>query len=152
VGDLHMRPVCIAAYPAETVPQMLALLLRHPGQLTISARFICQDLHDTHEQLQLERTFQVRAQLGSIMDIIAKVLNIPRRKTLNQDAELQIVEIDAAIAAAAAGMPFGWCTITAVVFDPNPEMAELRCATSSRISAQWVLSRASRTRTHPRRS
>jgi type IV secretion system protein VirB4 len=127
VGDLHMRPVCIAAYPAETVPQMLAVLLRHPGQLTVSARFICQDPHDTHEQLQLERTFQVRSQLGSIMDIVAKVLNIPRRKTLNQDAELQIAEIDAAIAAAAAGMPFGWCTITAVVFDQNPEMAELRC-------------------------
>ena len=24
-------------------------------------------------------------------------------------------------------MPFGWCTITTVVFDPNPEMADLRC-------------------------
>ena len=127
VGELHIRPVCITAYPAETVPQMLAVLLRHPGQLTVSARFICQDPHDTHEQLQLERTFQVRAQLGSIMDIAAKVLNIPRRKTLNQDAELQIAEIDTAIAAAAAGMPFGWCTITVIVFDPNPELAELRC-------------------------
>src|SRR5260370_2402191 len=106
---------------------MLAVLLRHPGKLPVPARFICQGPTDTHEQLQLERTFQVRAQLGSIMDIVAKVLNIPRRKTLNQDAELQIAEIDAASAAAAAGMPFGWCTITAVGFDPNPEIAELRC-------------------------
>src|SRR5260370_27776636 len=106
---------------------MLAVLLRHPGHLIVSARFICQDPHDTHEQLQLERTFQVRAQLGSIMDIAAKVLNIPRRKTLNQDAELQIAEIDAAIAAAAAGMAFRWFTLTTVVFRPNSELSVLRC-------------------------
>jgi len=126
VGDLHMRPVCITGYPAETVPQMLAVLLRHPGQMTLSIRFICQDPHDTHEQLQLERTFYVRAQLGSLMDIIAKVLNMPRRKTLNQDIEAQIAEVDAAIATASAGMPFGWCTITALIFDPDPELASLR--------------------------
>jgi type IV secretory pathway VirB4 component len=126
VGDLHMRPVCVTAYPAETIPQMLAVLLRHPGQMTLCARFICQDPHDTQEQLQLERTFWVRAQLGSLMDIIAKVLNIPRRKTLNQDIEAQIAEVDEATAAASAGMPFGWCTITVVIIDPNPEMASLR--------------------------
>jgi type IV secretion system protein VirB4 len=126
IGDLHMRPVCVTAYPAETIPQMLGALLRHPGQMTLCARFICQDPHDTQEQLQLERTFWVRAQLGSLTDIIAKVLNIPRRKTLNQDVEAQIAEVDAATAAAAGGMPFGWCTITAVILDPNSEMASLR--------------------------
>src|SRR6266851_3410326 len=84
VGDLHMRPVCVTAPPAETVPQMLAALLCHPGQMTLSIRFIC------------------------------------------QDAERQIAEVDEAITASAAGMPFGWCTITAVIFDPNPELASLR--------------------------
>ncbi len=126
VGDLHLRPVCITAYPAETIPQMLAVLLRHPGQMTLCARFICQDPHDTQEQLQLERTFWVRAQLGSLTDIIARVLNIPRRKTINQDIEQQIAEVDAAIAAAAAGMPFGWGTITAVIKDTDPDRATLR--------------------------
>jgi type IV secretion system protein VirB4 len=126
IGELHMRPVCVTAYPAETVPQMLSVLLRHPGQMTLCARFICQDPHDTQKQLQLERTFWVRAQLGSLMDIVAKVLNMPRRKTLNQDIEMQIAEVDAATAAAAGGMTFGWCTITAVILDPNPEMASLR--------------------------
>src|SRR5208283_5271125 len=72
IGELHLRPVCITAYPAETLPQMLAVLLRHPGMMTLSARFICQDPHDAHEQLQLERTFWVRAQLGSFLDIIAR--------------------------------------------------------------------------------
>ncbi len=126
VGDLHMRPVCITSYPVETVPQMLAALLRHPGQMTLSIRFICQDPHDTQEQLGLERTFWVRAQLGSLMDIIAKVLNMPRRKTHNQDIEAQIADVDAAIAAAAAGMPFGRGTISAVIWDHNSEIASLR--------------------------
>jgi type IV secretion system protein TrbE len=126
IGELHMRPVCITAYPAETIPQMLAVLLRHPGQMTLCARFICQDPHTTHEQLQLERTFWVRAQLGSFFDIIAKALNIPRRKTINQDAERQIAEVDDAVAAAAAGMPFGWVTITAVIKDTDPVRATMR--------------------------
>lgn len=108
-----MRAICITAYPAETIPQMLAVLLRHSWQITLCARFICQDPHDAQEQLQLERTFWVRSQLGTLTDIVARVLNIPRCKTLNQDVEQQIAEVDAAIAAAAAGMPFGWCTITA---------------------------------------
>ena len=126
IGELHLRPVCITAYPAETVPQMLAVLLRHPGQMTLSARFICQDPHDAHEQLQLERTFWVRAQLGSFIDIIARALNIPRRKSVNQDAEQQIAEVDEAIAAAAAGMPFGWGTIIAEIKDYESELATMR--------------------------
>ena len=126
VGELHLRPVCITAYPAETVLQMLAVLLRHPGRMTLSVRFICQDAHDTQEQLQLERTFWVRAQLGSLTDILARALNIPRRRTINQDAEKQIAEVDGAIAAAAGGLPFGWCTITAIVKDTDPDRAYLR--------------------------
>jgi type IV secretion system protein TrbE len=39
------------------------------------------------------------------------------------DAEQQVAEVDAAMAEAAAGMPFGWCTITAVVTDTDPERA-----------------------------
>jgi len=142
IGELHMRPVCITAYPAETAPQMLAVLLRHPGQMTLSARFICQDPHDAHEQLQLERTFWVRAQLGSFIDIIARALNIPRRKSVNQDAEQQIIEVDEAIAAAAAGMPFGWGTIVAIIKDTDPELATLRArAVVKDLSALGVTAR-----------
>src|SRR6185312_11982889 len=102
--------ICITGYAAETVPQLLAILLRHEGRMMLSCRFISQDPETTQQQLQLERTFWTRTQLGSLVDIAAKAMNIPRRKTLNQDAEIQIADIDAAIAAAAAGMPFGWAT------------------------------------------
>ncbi|HVN90977.1 MAG TPA: hypothetical protein VMT61_14270 [Candidatus Binataceae bacterium] len=126
VGELHMRPVCITAYPAATVPQMLAGLLRHTGRMTLSIRFISQDAQDTQEQLQLERTYWVRAQLGSLVDIVARALNIPRRRTINQDVEQQIAEVDGAIAAAAGGLPFGWCTITAIIYDTDADRATLR--------------------------
>ncbi len=126
VGDLHLRPVCITAYPAATVAQMLAVFWRHPGHMTLAARFICQDAQETQEQLQLERTFWVRTQLGSLVDIVARALNIPRRRTINQDVEQQIAEVDGAIAAAAGGLPFGWGTITLIIYDTDPERATLR--------------------------
>jgi hypothetical protein len=65
------------------------------------------------------------------MDIIAKALNMLRRKTLNQDIEAQIAEVDAAIAGATAGMPFDWCTITAIILDPNPD-GRLTCPLKAR--------------------
>jgi type IV secretion system protein TrbE len=126
VGELHLRPVCVTGYPTETIPQMLAVLLRNPGLLTVSARFITLDPVDVQDQLKLERIFWVREAQGSILDMALRAMKIERRKTLNQDAERQVAEVDAAMAAAAGGMPFGWSTITAVVKDTDPERATAR--------------------------
>jgi type IV secretion system protein TrbE len=126
IGELHQRPVCITAFPNETFPQMLAVLLRHPGQMTISARFICQDPYHTAEQLGLERHFWERVQLGTLIDMLAKACRIDRAKTLHQDADAQVEEIDGAIAAAAAGLAFGWLTITALIWDTDPDRASMR--------------------------
>jgi type IV secretion system protein TrbE len=123
IGELHLRPICITAYPTATVPQMLACLLRHPGLLTVSARFITLDPVDAQDQLKLERLFWTREAQGSILDMVLRAMKVERRKTLNQDAERQVAEVDAAMAAAAAGMPFGLCTITGVVKDFDPERA-----------------------------
>jgi type IV secretion system protein TrbE len=57
---------------------------------------------------------------------VLRAMKAERRKTLNQDAESQVAEVDAAMAAAAGGLPFGWCTITAVVKDNDPERATAR--------------------------
>ncbi|HEX4209356.1 MAG TPA: hypothetical protein VHY56_03110, partial [Candidatus Binataceae bacterium] len=126
VGELHLRPVCITGYPAQTMPQMLGVLLRHSGLLTVSARFITLDPVDVQDQLKLERLFWVREAQGSIIDMVLRAMKIARRKTLNADAEQQVAEVDAAMAEAAAGMPFGWCTITTVVRDTDPERATSR--------------------------
>jgi type IV secretory pathway VirB4 component/type IV secretory pathway TrbD component len=126
VGELHLRPVSITAYPGATIPQMLAGLLRNPGLLTVSARFICLDPVDTQDALKLERIFWVREAQGSMFDMVLRALHVERRKSLHQDAEQQVAEVDEAMSAAAAGMPFGWCTITAVVKDTDPERATAR--------------------------
>jgi type IV secretion system protein TrbE len=94
--------------------------------MTLSARFICQDAYHTAEQLGLERNFWARAQLGTLIDIIAKACRIDRAKTLNQDADAQVEEVDGAIAAAAAGLAFGWLTITALIWDTDPDRASMR--------------------------
>lgn len=125
-GDLHMRPICVTAYPTETVPHMMQAVLHHPGQMTLSIRFLCQDPQDTQEQLKLERTFWVRENLGTLVDMFCKALHIPRRPTINQDSERQIAEMDEAIAEAASGLQFGWCTIVITVVDSDPELATFR--------------------------
>lgn len=126
VGELHIRPICITGYPTETQPQMLATLLRHHGQMTISARFITQDIHDTRDHLSAESGHWHRMRLGSIIDMACTAFGIERRQTLNQHASDQIADIDDALAASAGGMPFGWATITAIVLDANPDRATLR--------------------------
>ena len=126
MGELHLRPVCITAYPVATMPPMLAGLLRNPGLLTVSARFICLDPVDTQDALKLERIFWVREAQGSMFDMVLHALHVERRKSLHQDAEQQVAEVDEAMSAAAGGMPFGWCTITAVIKDTDPERANAR--------------------------
>src|SRR5439155_9066951 len=68
MGELHLRPISVTTYPAQTVPQMLAVLLRQPGRLMLSLRFICLDPVDAQEQLQLERAHWVRESQGGLMD------------------------------------------------------------------------------------
>jgi hypothetical protein len=78
------------------MPQMLAGLLRNPGLLTVSARFICLDPVDTQDALKLERIFWVREAQGSMFDMVLRALHVERRKSLHQDAEQQVAEVDEA--------------------------------------------------------
>jgi type IV secretory pathway VirB4 component len=126
IGQLHLRPISVTTYPTVTVPQMLGVLLRQPGRLMLSVRFICLDPIDAQEQLRLERAHWVRESQGSLLDILARVMNMPRRKTFNQEIEAQIADVDDAIAAAAGGMPFGFCTITGIVIDEDADLAYSR--------------------------
>jgi type IV secretion system protein TrbE len=124
INGFHLRPVCITAYPTYTVPQILAVLLRHPGRMTVSARFICNDTYDAQQQLRLERQHWNRDIIGSVWKTVKGWFGKDHKADL--DSQAQLAEIDAAIAAAAAGTTFGWATITAVVRDHDPDRAELR--------------------------
>jgi type IV secretory pathway VirB4 component len=115
VGELHLRPVCVTGYPGATAPQWLALLLRNPGLLTLSARFITLDPVDAQDALRLERLHWVRETKGTFLDILRNTIwPSSARKNPNQDAEIQLASVNEAITAAAGGLPFGWMTITGV--------------------------------------
>jgi type IV secretory pathway VirB4 component len=127
VGDLVLRPVSVTLYPGATVPQMLGVILKDPGQLMLSVRYVCLDQIDALAQLQLERNHWVRESQGGLGDIIAKILNMPRRKSWNEDAEKTIADVDEAIAACNGGMPFGFCNVTAIVIGEDAEIVYSRC-------------------------
>ena len=127
VGELYLRPVSIDAYPSETIPQMLGLILSHPGRLMLSVRFICMDSYTAQRQLRLARGHWARSMLGPL-DMVLEAMNVPRRR-VNQDAEEMHRDSSEAIAAASAGTPFGFCTVTAVVIDEDIQRANLRART-----------------------
>lgn len=126
VNGYHLRPICITAYPAVTVPQILAALLRQPGRMTICARFICRDAYDAKRDLEEEKKHWNREILGTVWKVFKGW--ITSKQKVDHDSNAQIADIDAAIAASAAGMAFGWGTVTAVIRDEDPDRADLRAS------------------------
>jgi type IV secretion system protein TrbE len=124
INSYHLRPLCITAYPSYTVPQILAVLLRHKGRMTVSARFICLDPYDARQQLELEKHHWNREILGTVWKTVKDWFG--KDVKAEQDTIEQLEDINTAIAAAAAGMSFGWCTIVAVVYDEEAARADLR--------------------------
>jgi type IV secretion system protein TrbE len=124
INGYHLRPLSITAYPSHTVPQILAVLLRHRGRMTVSARFICLDPYDARQQLELEKKHWNREILGSVWKIVKSWIG--KNPAADQDTAEQVADINAAIAAAAAGMTFGWGTVVAIVRDESAERADLR--------------------------
>ena len=124
VNGYHLRPLCITAYPAMTVPQILAVLLRQPGRMTICARFICRDAYDAKRDLEDEKKHWNREIVGTVWKVVKGWFGGGQQT--NRDSTAQIDDINAAIAASAAGMAFGWATVVAVVRDEDPDRADLR--------------------------
>lgn len=124
VNGYHLRPICITAYPAMTVPQILATLLRQPGRMTICARFICRDPYDAKRDLEEEKKHWNREILGSVWRVMKGWIS--SKQKIDHNANAQIADIEAAITASAAGLAFGWGTVTAIVRDEDPDRADLR--------------------------
>ncbi|MBV8056335.1 MAG: hypothetical protein JO071_13960, partial [Deltaproteobacteria bacterium] len=125
VNGYHLRPLCITAYPSVTVPQILAVLLRQPGRMTICARFICRDPYDAQEDLRREKQHWHREILGTVWKTVKSWINSNVQQA-DQDTAAQLADINAAIAASAAGMAFAWGSVIAVIRDKDPECADLR--------------------------
>src|SRR5215469_2302487 len=124
VNCYHLRPLCITAYPAVTVPQIISALLRQPGRMTVCARFICRDQYDAKRDLEEEKKHWNREIIGTVWKVFKGWFGGSQQA--DRDSTAQIDDINAAIAASAAGMAFGWASIIAVIRDEDPDRAELR--------------------------
>ena len=125
VNGFHLRPVSITGYPTETVPQILAVLLKGAGYLTISARFICLDAWDAQQALKTEMQHWQRQLMGTIGDMVRNWVGA-KRAVADQDSQTMVADLNDAIAAASAGETFGYSTITAIVRDSDSDRALLR--------------------------
>lgn len=123
IGGYHLRAVCITAYPSQTVPQILAVLLRQPCRMTISSRFICLDGYDARAALEAEKKHWRREIIGSIWKAVKGWFG--KSQQADQDTLAQLADIDDAIAAAAGGMAFGHFTVVAIVKDEDAGRATL---------------------------
>ena len=124
VNGYHLRPLCITAYPAMTVPQILAALLRQPGRMTVCARFICRDAYDAKRDLEEEKKHWNREIIGTMWKVFKGWFGGSQQA--DRDSTAQLDDINAAIAASAAGMAFGHATVVALIRDEDPDRADLR--------------------------
>jgi hypothetical protein len=76
--------------------------------MTISARFICRDPYDAQLDLQREKQHYNREILGTVWKTVKSWFGGSAQA--DQDTITQLADINAAIAASAAGMAFGWAT------------------------------------------
>jgi hypothetical protein len=94
INGYHLRPVCITAYPNVTVPQILAVLLRQPGRMTVSARFICRDPYDAQLDLQREKQHYNREILGTVWKTVKSWFGGSAQA--DQDTIAQLADLNAA--------------------------------------------------------
>ncbi len=124
VGRLHIRPVAINSYPAETIPQLLWFVLNERGRMRFTLRWIPLDAITSQRHGNQVRGQWARRRQG-LLQIILAAMNVPRTRT-NRYADEMVADADEAIARAAGGTPFGFLSVWALVFDEDASRADLR--------------------------
>ena len=125
VNGFHLRPVSILAYPSKTVPQMLAVLLRKPGHMTVCVRYICRDPYDTQKDLEKEKVHWKRTFIESFKKIWRRYFH-PENSDGDRDTIEQLANIDEAARISLQGLGFGRLTVTAIICDPDEAVADER--------------------------
>jgi len=124
VGQLHVRPVAINAYPAETIPQLLWFLLHERGRMRFTLRWIPLDAVTTQRHGNQVRGQWARRRHG-LLQIILAAMNVPRARG-NRHADEMVADADEVISRAAGGAPFGFLTVRALIYDDDAGRADLR--------------------------
>jgi type IV secretion system protein VirB4 len=92
--------------------------------MTICARFICRDAYDAKRDLEDEKKHWNREIFGTVWKVVKGWFGGSQQA--DRDSTAQLDDINAAIAASAAGMAFGWATVVVVIRDEDPDRADLR--------------------------
>jgi type IV secretion system protein VirB4 len=122
INGWHLRPLVITAYPSQTLPQMLSILLQHPGYLTLSIRYRCLTPYDAQKKFEKEKPFWDQTAIGDFIAIIKSFFGA--KKENREHAFDQIAEIQEAINASKDGTSFGTVSCVAIVRDRDPREAD----------------------------
>jgi len=92
---LHVRPVGVTGFPAESFPEVLGFLNRLPTDYRWSSRFVFLDPHTAERQLRSYRRnwFQKRLSLSGL---VKESFNTGTQTFANQDALAMAKDADAA--------------------------------------------------------
>ncbi|MBV8136060.1 MAG: hypothetical protein JO121_10575, partial [Deltaproteobacteria bacterium] len=124
VGQLHIRPVAINSYPAETIPQLLWFVLNERGRMRFTLRWIPLDAVTSQRHGNQVRGQWARRRQG-LLQIILAAMNVPRTRA-NRYADEMVADAEEAIALAASGRPFGFLSEWALIYDEDAGRADLK--------------------------
>jgi hypothetical protein len=124
VGRLHIRPVAINGYPAETIPQLLWFILHERGRMRFTLRWIPLDAITSQRHGNQVRGQWARRRQG-LLQIILAAMNVPRTRG-NRHADEMVADAEEVTARAAGGTPFGFLSLWAHIFDEDEARADLR--------------------------
>jgi type IV secretion system protein VirB4 len=124
VGQLHVRPVAINGYPAETLPQLLWFVLNERGRMRFTLRWIPLDAVTSQRHGTQVRGQWARRRQG-LLQIILAAMNVPRTRA-NRYADEMVSDAEEAIARAASGTPFGFVSVWVNILDEDARRADLR--------------------------
>jgi type IV secretion system protein TrbE len=123
MGKYHLRVITISLYPGVTFPQTLAVLLKQPGRMTISARFQCLNSHDAQQNLEDEKQYWNRTGFESLQKLWAKWSG---NAQVDAHALEMKADINAALAEATRGAAFGWSKVICIIRDEDSDRATFR--------------------------
>ena len=124
MNGFHLRAICLRLYPARTQPQLLAVLLKRPGRMLISSRYLCRDKVEAQTDLEKQHKYWNRSGMDSLLKVFRMAANRGQAVAGNQHQIDMKADIDDATVAAQAGEPFGWLTTTIIGRDPNEQAVE----------------------------
>jgi type IV secretory pathway VirB4 component len=124
VGQLHVRPVAINGYPAETIPQLLWFTLHERGRMRFTLRWIPLDAITSQRHGAQVRGQWARRRQG-LLQIILAAMNAPRTRA-NRHADEMVADAEEVIARAAGATPFGFLSVWALIFDEDAGRADVR--------------------------